>query len=447
MFRPLSIAALLAACIFLLALPAFADEHQSQGGDSVAIEYSEELRFGDLMDRVYTMMTSEKYFGKHQEVRGMAELLKHSDFFNFTGTSCRYRMDNEKIEFYGAKHYTDLNPSGVAARALALPDVAPVSAGYICPGTYLMYMSMQNVPAVAALTLEQLQSQEAMMKEYGMGEMGLSEMFGQNGMPEMGELAKIVQQLQTENGAFGVSLSGEMAAVVYSLPSVPQMTSDNFDPLNSDLDVALMVGINGSEGINNALGMAAAVGGMTPGNSPGPGWMRFDIAQMPGAGIIFNDQILIASNKVDRAIGHVEQAQLQGRLSVEPCQFYMDMDLTNLHRNTIKPGVDSMIAWTSAENPGLFMPQESAAYLFNLPDENSLGHFRMGAYNNGGCHMQGSMSTAVLPYAMYYFSVAACTMAQAEMGNSMDYSGEEMQEMPGEAMPMEMPDDSGSGSN
>ncbi|MCC7476997.1 hypothetical protein IT575_00945 [bacterium] len=433
MFRPLTLAALLAAFLCLLAAPAFADSHQSQGGDSVDIQYSEELRFGELMDRVYTLMSSEKYFGKHQQVRGMAELLKHSDFFNFSGTTCRYRMDNEKIEFYSAKHYSDLNPAGVAARSLALPDVAPVSANYICPGTYVMYMSMQNVPAVAALTLEQLQAQEALMNEYDMGGGGPVQFFGQSGMPELGELSRIVQQLQTESGAFGVSLSGEVALVVYSLPSVPQMTSDNFDPLNSDLDVALMVGINGSEGINNALGMAGAVGGMTPGNSPGPGWMRYDINQMPGAGVIFNDQILVASLKVDRAIAHIEQAQLQGRMSIEPCQFYMDMDLTNLHRNTIKPGVDSMLAWTLSEKPDLFMPQESAAFLFNLPDENALGHLSMGAYNNGGCHMQGSMSTAVLPYAMYYFSVAACTMAQTEMGGSMDYSGEEMPEMPAEA--------------
>jgi len=387
--------------------------------------YTQDIDMTAFLGRLYDVLTKDEYLGQYKEVQQVAGYLEDSGFFSMASSHMDYQITGDSIRCASYSGFADLDPASYYGRYLALPDTKLRSAQYVAEDDVLLYLALTNVHQKVMLEAENI---SASAKATGGGDNALNDIIGQMGGGDAEQMWQLVKALKLDQIISGV-ITGEIALAVYGVPPVDKLMSGDIQP--SDVDCALMIGINDPQYLIDMIERYGSEIGMQGSEVEG-GWHSYTIPQAAGVAVLFNDEMLIATTNVDKLLGHLARAADGGKLRVDACQFYLDINMARLQSDLGQP----LFAMAQSEFGGnVEMPTAATAYLLNLPEAEALGHVRAMSYHDeDGMGWEMTMQKAVPQYLLYYVGVLGCGIAQQEMGGE---SGEQAAPDEPEAAPQE----------
>jgi hypothetical protein len=203
-------------------------------------------------------------------------------------------------------------------------------------------------------------------------------------------------------------LTGEVAIVYYGLPPLEQLMLGDIQP--ADIELAVMLGVSNLDGV---LGMVKGFGdeiGLLEREYEGDDWHYFVVNGEESIGMMINEKMAIVTSNIDVTRNNVLAALKDGGLDLEPCQFYMDLNVAALHQQLVDPAAQMATQWVPE---GVTLPVEPMSYLVNLPESEALGHLTMQASFDDGYMCEFEMKKATLQYMIFYLGVGACAAAQS----------------------------------
>jgi hypothetical protein len=397
-------------CLMLLALPALAAAAPAGGaaaGDSWDEQYNLDVNLSQFAGRFYDVLTKEEYYGKYPAVRGIAEIAKRMGYFNLDNLSCEYTIEDGQIYYRFSEHYADLAPESYLGKVYALPNRELVSAEYIGQEDFLLYFGMNNLPQQILLSLQEV------------GTIAANPPAGlENELADIGEMGQVLGMIT----AMGIDkqiesvLTGEVALALYTLDP-GKMMSGECSP--HDIDAAAFLGLAGAEQLKTLLAGFGAQAGLSPIDSGSPAWTAYEFAELPGAGLMFNDEILVAAPSLTRAAEHLRAAG--SGFAPGSLQYYFDVNATALHNQLVAPLVDFGMGMAASE--GMQFPTAAMGYLWGLPESSALGHITVQSQFDEGTLCELQMSTAVPQYLGYYLTTGAAGFLEGELRKEFDNGG------------------------
>jgi hypothetical protein len=411
---------LLLTCLTLTALPllaAAAPATPAAGGDHWHEDYTADIQLDQFMGRLHEVLSSEQYFGKYPEVAGMAEVAKRMGYFNLDNLHCEYTVKDGEIRTRFSEHFAGLPADSYLGKVYALPNRDLVSATYLAQDDYLMYFAMNNVPQQVLISLQEVGNLANDPPT------GMEDVFSDMG--EVGQVLGMVTAMGIDKQIESI-LTGEIGMAFYRVPDHARLMNGDIQP--GDIDASVFVGLAGSEALDTLLAGFGGQAGLVAIDSGSPAWKAYEISAMPGAGLMYNNEILIAAPSLTRAASHLQN--IGSGMNVEAVQYFFDLNVTALHDQVIAPLADFGMGMASQE--GIQFPTQAMAYLWGLPGSDALGHITaQGRFDSGyACEMR--MSTAVPQYLMYYLTTGGIGVLESELHNSGgsddDYEGEEYED-------------------
>jgi hypothetical protein len=415
---------LIALCLVLCATPALAVDDFYGGGSAGhsaarphsarhatgkslwAESYSQEVDVKAFMERLYTFLTSPEYMGQYKESVQAADYLKGLGYFSLAGSQCEYSIKGGELDMYSSCNYADLDPASYCGKILALPNAKPASAKYIGEDDYLAYIVENNVPRMMMIEAEEMNKAQELAK----GDSDLAKLLSQANLGDMGDMGQMLGMLKALklDETMMQALTGELALVLYGVPAFDKLQGNNLQP--GDLDLCLMLGLNGDDFISGLITQFGANAGLTKMEAPS-GWTGYNIQGQESIGIVYNKEILVLSPNIKATLAHMAQAKGHS-LRVPECQVYMDFNVTAMQNNVAAPLVD-----LAAKQLGdIKLPTAAMSYLVALPAPEELGHMTMmTSYGGDADMMEFHARTAMGKYAAYYLGVGLCAAGQSGM--------------------------------
>lgn len=369
-------------------------------GDSAWEEfYISDVHVGPFMDRLYEVLTREDWLGQYPQVAGVAEFLHEAGLFSLERLYSEYEATGDHIYIMGHEGFEDLDPESYYGRFLALPDGELTTAGHVS-GDYTLYLAANNIHEMMLVYLDYMMASMEMV-----GEISGEDMHG-----DMGELEQVfgmIEAFQLEE-LVGNVVTGEVALVLYGLPPLEQLVLGDIQP--DDIEMAVMIGIKDAEYVSGMIANYGSSIGLMGREYEDDDWTYYIMQGDESIGLMYNDELLIASPNIESTRKHVQDALASGGLDIEPCQMYFDLNIAALHDNLLEPGARLAMTEFGAD---ITLPVEPMRYLVDLPESDKLGHLTFTSYFDDGYTVELEMKKAVLQYIVYYGGLAACGAAQA----------------------------------
>jgi len=210
---------------------------------------------------------------------------------------------------------------GVPRQPAALPNAEPLSAQFLDPDGYLLYLVANNVADVARIEMEQMQKELELMGEDG--QMVLGELLDEMGLGDIQEVLQLMQVMQVDQ-LVGDVMTGEIALVLYDTSDAESIFERNIQP--TDFDGALFVGIKDRQYLADMLDRY--------------GWKRFDQdTTVPRAGRCTTWPMSGGGPRAQRGLyrrhaeshGAVRPPERVARRRHPACQIYCDFNIAKLH--------------------------------------------------------------------------------------------------------------------
>ena len=380
--------------------------HHSTGKSLWEESYSQEVDVQAFMERLYTFLTSPEYMGRYPESVQAANYLKGLGYFSLAGSQCEYSIGKGEFDMYSSCSYAALDPASYCGKVLALPNAKPVSAKFIGEDDYLAYFVENNVPQMMMLEIDEMNK----MQELAKGETELAKLLSQTNLGDMGDVSQMLGMFKALklDETMLKALSGELALVLYGVPALDKLHGNDLQP--GDLDLCLMLGLNGDEFITGLISQFGANAGLTKMEVPG-GWTGYNIQGQESIGLVYNKDLLVLSPNIKATLEHMAKAKGHS-LRVPECQVFMDCNLTAMHNTVVAPLMDM-----GAKHLGdIKLPTAAMSYLVALPAPEELGHLTMmTSYGGDSDKMELHARTAVGKYAAYYLGIGLCAAGQSGM--------------------------------
>jgi len=176
----------------------------------------------------------------------------------------------------------------------------------------------------------------------------------------------------------------------------------------------LMVGIKDAEYVGGMIANYGSSVGLMGREYEDDDWSYYIMQGEESIGLMFNDELLIASPNIESTRRHVQDALANGGLEIAPCQMYFDLNVAALHDNLLEPGARLAMAEFGGD---ITLPVEPMSYLVSLPESDNLGHLTVASYYDDGYTVEMEMKKAVVQYLVYYGGLALCGAAQSGVFN------------------------------
>jgi hypothetical protein len=417
--------AIIAACLLLLTVPAFAVDdfyggasgkssrpqptHHRAGQSAWEESYSLKIDAQDFMQRLYTVLTSKEHLGQFAEVAQVAECMKSLGFFNLAGIETEYTISGADIDYHEAASFKDLDPASFYGKFLALPNGKLRSAEMISQGDYLLYLGVNNLPQLVMLEAEEL----GKLQNKAGGDDALGQALAEANLGDLDQALGMLKALKLDE-TLGEALSGEVALVLYGLPEFEKLNSGNIQP--ADLDAAVFLGLNGVEFVDGLIKQFGGQAGLEKTDAPA-GWTGYTLNGQPSVGFVYNDKLLVLSPNIAAALEHIKAAKSQ-HLRLPECLYYMVVDCSALEGKVLHPLLD-LAQKELGDNVKL--PLSTMSYLVNLPEPGALGNMTMMTTSTGdgyACDMHATK--AQMQYLAYYLGVGLCGAAQAGVFDNVE---------------------------
>lgn len=374
-------------------------------GDTVKIEYREQLNFAPFLDRLYTLLTSPDWLGgKYPECEKAVAAAKQAGCFALTSTLEDFSVDGTDVLAHCSTYYSDLDPASAHGKLLGLPNAELVSTHYT-PADCLFYFGMQHVPeyvSAAADELKQASEADPNLKD-ALGELGLGDAESMFAMASLMGLDKLAAE----------ALSGEVALALYGLPPAGKLKEDPDSLGPQDIPLTLLIGLRDGAKLDALLGGFAGQAGLTP-LEGAPGWHSFAIPQAGGAAVAYNHEMLIAATSAE-LLKRCCQASGGETVEAGACQYHFRFNLPAI-ATACGPYADLLVDEIAGEVPdgqSLFIPAKEAAFLLDLPaDLSAMGNVTATGYYDQGYNVDFAMKTAAFRYGAYYLGLLGCMAAQ-----------------------------------
>ena len=373
-------------------------------GDSAWEElYISDVHVGPFMDRLYEVLTREDWLGQYPQVATIAEFLHEAGFFSLERLYSEYQASGDYIYIMGREEYEDLDPESYYGRFLALPDGELRTAEHVS-GDYMLYIAANNIHEMMLIYADYMMASMEMAQQIAGEEMD-------GDMAEFQQIFGMIEAFQLEE-LVGNVVTGEVALVLYNLPPLEQLVLGDVQP--DDIEMALMVGIKDAEYISGMIANYGSSVGLMGREYEDDDWSYYIMQGDESIGLMYSDELLIASPNIESTRMHVQEALADGGLEIEPCQMYFDLNIAALHDSLLEPGARLAMAEFGGD---ITLPVEPMSYLVSLPESDKLGHLTVASYYDDGYTVELEMKKAVLQYFVYYGGLALCGAAQSGVFN------------------------------
>jgi hypothetical protein len=383
-------------------------DHQrfASSGETVSIQYREQLNFQPLLDRLYTLLTSEEWLGgKYPECEAAVKAAKEMGAFSLTSTLETLEVNGTDVVAHCSTYYSDLDPASERGKLMNLPNLAPVSAKYT-PADSLFYFAMQHVPAYVACAANEMRkaSEHGGPLKDAIDELGLGDAESMFAMASLMGLDKMAAE----------ALSGEIAVALCGLPPAGKIAEDPDSISPQDVPLALMIGLRDGAKLDAMIGGFAGQAGLTPMEGGPAGWRSYSIPQSGGVTAAYNDEVLILATTPE-LLARCCGADGVETLDAPACQYHIRLNLPAV-ADACAPYADMLvkeIAGELEEGKTMFIPTKEAAFLLDLPsDISAMGAITTTGYYDQGYNVDFGMKTAAFKYGAYYLALLSCMAAQ-----------------------------------
>jgi|GEM_PF-2446970 len=374
------------------------DKPEPRGNSTWEEYYVSDIDTTEFMGRLYEVLTREEWLGQFDEVAAIAGYMKEAGLFNLGHMHQEMIVTDDYIYSVFSEEYNDLDPESYYAKLMSLEDAELVSAGHVTDD-FLLYFGVNNLTDIMLLQFEQMMATAEMAEEMG-GEMdGMEEMAQAWGMIEAFQIDQIVKNV----------LTGEIAMVLYDMPELEQMVMGEIEP--SDIDMAAMIGISDGDYVLSMIEQYGQEIGLMGRQYEGDDWHYYVMQGQESLGLMFSDELLLVTTNLDVARDHVIAALKDGGIEVDPCQFYLNLNINEINDTLIVPGAELAMMHMGTD---IELPVEPLGYLFNISEETDLGSVEMTTHNFGdGCSFEFEMKKSVVQYMVFGLGLVACGAAQS----------------------------------